>query len=71
MINVTLVGRCTRGVTIVAVATPRRCGFSRDLTKLRWRRQGERQKAIGLMSKTTTLHVQHVSVHYFTVSAQL
>ena len=32
---------------------------NRDLTKLRMRRQRERQKTIGLMSKTTTLHVHH------------
>ena len=32
---------------------------NRDLTKLRWRRQRERQKTIGLMSKTTSLHVHH------------
>ena len=32
---------------------------NRDLTKLRRRRQRERQKTIGLMSKTTTLHVHH------------
>ena len=29
---------------------------TRDLTKPRRRRQRERQKTIGLMSKTTTLH---------------
>ena len=35
----------------------------RVLTKLRRRRQGERQKNKGLMSKTTTLHVHHAFLH--------
>ena len=33
--------------------------YSRNLTKPRRRRQRERQKTIGLMSNTTTLHVYH------------
>ena len=44
---------------------------TRDLTKPRRRRQREHQKTIGLMSKTTTLHVHHAflyislpSLHY-------
>ena len=42
----------------------------RDLTKLRLRRQRERQKTIGLMSKTTTLHVHHAFfVHFSAVPA--
>ena len=44
----------------------------RELTKLRRRQQAERQKAIGLISKTTTLHLYPAfSVHFFAVSAQL
>ena len=35
----------------------------RDLTKPRRRRQRERQKTIGLMSKTTTLHVHHAFLY--------
>ena len=38
---------------------------NRDLTKLRWRRQRERQKTIGLMSKTTTLHVHHAFLYIY------
>ena len=34
-----------------------------DLTKPRRRRQRERQKTIGLMSKTTTLHVHHAFLY--------
>ena len=34
---------------------------NRHLTKLR--RQGQRQKAIGLISKTTTLHVHYAFLH--------
>ena len=44
------------------------------ITKLRRRRQGERQKSrMGLMGKTTTLHVHHwpFFVHFFAVPAQL
>ena len=42
----------------------------RDLIKLRRRRQ--RQKAMGLVSKTTALHVRHGSfVHFFAVPARL
>ena len=37
--------------------------LNRDLTKLRRRRQGESQKTIGLMRKTTTLHVHHAFLH--------
>ena len=37
--------------------------MNRELTKLRPRRQGERQKAISLMSKTTTLHVHHAFLY--------
>ena len=45
---------------------------NRDLTKPRRRRQRERQKTIGLMSKTTTLHVHHAFfVHFFAFTAQL
>ena len=42
----------------------------RDLTKLRrWR---QRQKAMGLVSKTTALHVRHdFLVHFFAVPARL
>ena len=36
---------------------------NRDLTKPRRRRQRERQKTIGLMSKTTTLHVYHAFLY--------
>ena len=36
---------------------------SRDLTKPRRRRQRERQKTIGLMSKTTNLHVHHAFLY--------
>ena len=36
---------------------------NRDLTKPRRRRQRERQKTIGLMSKTTTLHVHHAFLY--------
>ena len=36
---------------------------NRDLTKPRRRRQQERQKTIGLMSKTTTLHVHHAYLY--------
>ena len=35
----------------------------RDLTKPRRRRQRERTKTIGLMSKTTTLHVHHAFLY--------
>ena len=35
----------------------------RNLTKPRRRRQRERQKTIGLMSKTTTLHVHHAFLY--------
>ena len=35
----------------------------RDLTKPRRRRQRKRQKTIGLMSKTTTLHVHHAFLY--------
>ena len=42
-------------VTLVHVNT--------DLTKPRRRRQRERQKTIGLMSKTTTLHVHHAFLY--------
>ena len=35
----------------------------RDLTKTRRRWQQERQKTIGLMSKTTTLHVHHAFLY--------
>ena len=38
---------------------------NRDLTKLRWRRQRERQKTIGLMSKTRTLHVHHAFLYIY------
>ena len=45
---------------------------NRDLTQLRQRRQRERQKTIGLMSKTTTLHVHHAFfVHFFAIPVQL
>ena len=39
--------------------------FIRDLTKLRWRRkrQRHRQRAIGLVSKTTTLHVYYAFLY--------
>ena len=37
----------------------------RDVTKPRRWRQLERQKTIGLMSKTTTLHVQHAFLYIF------
>ena len=36
---------------------------SRDLTKLRRRREQQRQKAIGLVGKTTTLHVQQALLY--------
>ena len=36
---------------------------NRDLTKLRRRRQRERQKTIDLMSQTTTLHVRHAFLY--------
>ena len=36
---------------------------SRDLTKPRRRRQRDRQKAIGLISKTTNLHVHHAFLY--------
>ena len=38
---------------------------SRDLTKLQRRRQQERQKAMGLKSKTSTLHVHHAFLPTF------
>ena len=41
----------------------RRRLVSRDLTKPRRRRQRERKKTIGLMSKTTTLHVHHAFMY--------
>ena len=41
----------------------RRCLRSLDLTNLRQRQQRERQKAIGLMSRTTTLHVHHAFLY--------
>ena len=39
--------------------------LSKDLTKLQQQRerQRQRQKAIGLVSKTTTLHVQHAFLY--------
>ena len=46
----------------------------RDLTKLRRRRQrqGQRQRAIGLVSKKTTLLVHHVFlVHFLAVPTRL
>jgi len=45
---------------------------TRDLTKLRLRRQGERQKAIsiGLMSKTKTT-TSRFFLHFFAVPAQV
>ena len=44
----------------------------RDLTKLRRRRQRQRQRAIGLVSKKTTLLVHHVFfVHFLAVPARL
>ena len=36
---------------------------TRDLSKPGRRRQRERQKTIGLMSKTTTLHVHHAFLY--------
>ena len=40
------------------------CRVIRNLTKLRRRRQGECQKkTIGLMSKTTTLHLHHAFLY--------
>ena len=33
------------------------------LKKLCWRGQRQRQKAMGLVSKTTTLHVHHTSLY--------
>ena len=36
-----------------------------DLTKPRRQGQRERQKTIGLMNKTTTLHVHHVFLYTF------
>ena len=36
---------------------------NRDLTNPRRRRQRERQKTLGLMSKTTTLHVHHAFLY--------
>ena len=47
---------------------------TRDLTKPPRQRQRERQKAIGLISKTTTLHVQKKHaffVNIFALTAQL
>ena len=42
----------------------RRCREAiRDLTKPRRRRQRERQKTTGLMSKTTTLHAHHAYLY--------
>ena len=41
----------------------RRRRRTRDLTKPRRRRQRERQKTIGLISKTTTLHVHHAFLY--------
>ena len=38
-------------------------GASRDLTKLRRRRQGEHKKKMGLMRKTTTLHEYHAVLY--------
>ena len=35
----------------------------RDLRKLRLRRQWQRQKTIGLVSKTTALHVHHAFLY--------
>jgi len=44
----------------------------RDLTKQRRRRQQQRQKAIGLVGKTTILHVRHAFfVHFFVVPTRL
>ena len=44
----------------------------RDLTKLRRRRQRQRQRAIGLVSKKTTLLVHHVFfVHFLAVPTRL
>ena len=37
--------------------------LNRDFTKQRRRRQRERQKTIGLMSRTTTLHVHHAFLY--------
>ena len=46
--------------------------INRELKQRRRGRQRERQKAIGLISKTTTLHVHHASfVHFFAVVARL
>ena len=36
---------------------------SKDLTKLRRRRQQERQKSKGLMSKIATLHIHHAFLY--------
>ena len=41
----------------------RRRRRTRDLTKPRRRRQRERQKTMGLISKTTTLHVHHAFLY--------
>ena len=47
-------------------------GYNRELKQRRRGRQRERQKAIDLISKTTTLHVHHASfVHFFAVVARL
>ena len=46
--------------------------YSRDLTKLRQRRQWERQKTLYFMSKTTTLHVHNAFLYiFFAIPAQL
>ena len=41
---------------------------NRDLKQQRWRRQQQRQKAIGFMSKTTALHV-HQAFQYISLTS--
>jgi len=53
------------GVARKPITTLRRLLTNRDLTKPRRRRQRERQKTIGLMSKTTTLHVHHAFLYIY------
>ena len=46
--------------------------YGRDLSTLQRRRQEQRQKVIGLVSKTTTLHVHHAFFgHFIAVHARL
>ena len=60
--------QCSTRIFFEAVA----CQLNRELKQRRRGRQRERQKAIGLISRTTTLHVHHAFfVHFFAVVARL